>query len=98
MVNREDTVAILKAKKKLPEKSNELGFREKLYINENLCNHTKDIYTEARNLKKKGLVSSCWTYNGIVHIKKRDTEAKGKKIFHLADFERHFTLNQLRWE
>ena len=35
MVNREDTVAILKAKKKLPEKSNELGFQEKLYVNEN---------------------------------------------------------------
>ena len=98
MVNREDTVAILKAKKKLAEKSNELGFPESLYINENLCNGTKNIYSEARKLKKKGLVSSCWTYNGVVHFKKRDDEAKGKKIFHLADFERHFSLEQLGWE
>ena len=98
MVNREDTVAILKSKKTLPEKSNELGFPERLYINENLCNRTKDIYSEARKLKKKGLLSSCWTYNGIVHIKKRDSEPKGKKIFHLADLENYFTLKQLGWE
>ena len=98
MVNREDTVSILKAKKSLGVKSTELGFNERLYINENLCNRTKDIYSEARRLKKEGLVSSCWTYNGIVHFKKRENEPKGKKIFHLADFENHFTVNELGWE
>lgn len=98
MVNREDTVSILKAKKSLQVKSTELGFNERLYINENLCNRTKDIYSEARRLKKEGLVSSCWTYNGIVHFKKRENEPKGKKIFHLADFENHFTVNELGWE
>ena len=98
MVNREDTIDILKAKKKLAEKSKDLGFQERLYINENLCNGTKNIYAEARKLKNKGLVSSCWTYNGVVHFKKRDNEARGKKIFHLADFERYFSLSQLGWE
>ena len=98
MVNREDTVSILKSKKKLPDKSIDLGFQDKLYINENLCNSVKDIYKEARKLKKKGLISSCWTYNGVVHIKKRESDSKGKKIFHLADFENHFSLVQLGWE
>ena len=98
MVNREDTIAILKSKKKLPDKSTGLGFQEKLYINENLCSGTKDIFSEVRNLKKKGLISSCWTFNGIVHFKKKVTDRFGKKIFHLADLENHFTLTQLGWD
>ena len=99
MVNREDTVDILKSKKKLPDKStNNLGYQQKLYVNENLCSGTKEIYSVARKLKKKNLVSSCWTYNGVVHIKKRESDIKGKKIFHLADFESHFTLSQLGWD
>ena len=98
MVNREDTISILKSKKKLPDKSGGLGFQEKLYINENLCSGTKDIFSEVRKLKKKGVISSCWTFNGIVHFKKKDTDRFGKKIFHLADLENHFTLAQLGWD
>ena len=98
MVNREDTVNILKSKKTLPEKSTtDLGYQNKLFINENLCAGTKDIYLIARQLKKDKHVSSCWTFNGVVHVKKRESDQKGKKIFHLADFEKHFTLSQLGW-
>ena len=72
--------------------------KQKLYINENLCSGTLDIYSVARKLKKKNLISSCWTFNGVVHIKKRESDHKGKKIFHLADFENHFTFYQLGWD
>ena len=99
MVNREDTVNILKSKKKLPEKStSNLGYQQKLFINENLCNGTKDIYSVARELKKKKLINSCWTFNGVVHFKKRESDPKGKKVFHLSEFENYFTLSQLGWE
>ena len=50
------------------------------------------------SLNVKGYLKKTKSWNGIVHIKKRDTEAKGKKIFHLADFERYFSLDQLGWE
>ena len=98
MVNREDTISILKAKKKLPPKSEDFGYTDKLYINENLCSNNKTMYEEARKLKKNGLIHSYWTFNGVVHIKKNEREQYGKKILHLADFEDHFTLSQLGWE
>ena len=98
MVNRENTVSILKSKKKLVEKSRELGYQEQLYVGENLCTGTKEIFAEARKLKKNKLISSCWTYNGVVHIKKRETDRRGKKIFHFVDFEDHFTRSQLGWD
>ena len=98
MVNREDTVSVLKSKKKLSVKSQELGYHEPLYISENLCSGTKDIFSEARKLKKNKLISSCWTYNGVVHFKKKESDRKGKKIFHFVDFEDHFTRSQLGWD
>ena len=97
MVNRENTISVLKAKKKLPDMSEGLGFQKKLYINENLCNNNRLLYEEARKLKKNGHITSCWTFNGIVHVRLRETDTRGKRILHFSDFENHFTSTQLGW-
>ena len=97
MVNRKDTIDVLKNKKKLKDNSVALGFQS-LFINENLSTETKQIYDMARALKKKALIYSCWTYNGIVHIKKKETHNKGIKIVHISDFEDHFSSKSLGWD
>ena len=90
-------IDVLKNKKKIPEKQDELQ-NTNLYINENLCGTNKKLLEEAKRLKKTGLLKRCWTFNGITHIKVKDNDPKGKKIFHLSDFEKFFTAKELGWE
>lgn len=97
MVNRKDTWDILTNKKKLADKSEELN-SDSLYINENLCNNNKEMLEVARRMKKKGKVSSCWTFNGVVHIKLKQTDRYGKKILHVSQFEEYFSPKELGWE
>ena len=97
MVNRKDTWDILTNKKKLADKSEELN-SDSLYINENLCNDNKEMLEVARRMKKKGKVSSCWTFNGVVHIKLKQTDRYGKKILHVSQFEEYFSPKELGWE
>ena len=97
MVNRQHTIDVLKSKKKTPEKQEHLQ-NNKLYISENLCNTNKTLLDEAKKLKKNGQLKRCWTFNGIVHIKIKENDPKGKKILHLSDFEKFFTAENLGWE
>ena len=97
MVNRKDTFDILTNKKKLASKAEELN-SDSLYISENLCKDNKDIMDVARKMKKKGKLNSCWTFNGVVHIKLKETDRYGKKIFHMSQFEKFFSYRDLGWE
>ena len=97
MVNRKDTWDVLTNKKKLAEKAVELN-SDSLYINENLCNDNKEMMDVARRMKKKGKISSCWTFNGTVHIKLKQTDRYGKKILHISQFEEYFSPKELGWE
>ena len=97
MVNRKDTYEVLTNKKKLKDKAKDLGFNE-LFISENLCQNNKNIMDDARNLKKKKLIKSCWSINGTVHIKIKEEDRRGIKIIHTSDFEDHFTREQLNWD
>ena len=97
MVNRKNTIEVLKNKKTVLEKQDKLD-NPNLFINENLCTHNKNLLEEARKMKKNGLIKRCWTFNGITHIKIKETDAKGKKIFHMSDFEKFFTPKELGWE
>ena len=53
------------------------------------------IAYEGRNLKRKGLISVCYTRNDVVHIEKSE-HSKAEKINHLNDlcelFPNHVTL------
>jgi hypothetical protein len=97
MVNRKDTIEVLKKKKKLADKSEELN-SDSLYISENLCSDNKEMLELARRLKRKGKLSSCWTFNGVVHVKLKETDRFGKKIFHMSQFEKFFSPKDLGWE
>ena len=93
MVNRKNTVDILRSKKKLKENAINLGFQN-LFINENLCPENKTIHDEVRQLKKKGLLNACWTCNGGVNIKLSEN-CRPKQIFHMSYYERN---KQLEWD
>ena len=95
MVNRKNT-DVLCNKKKLIDKANNHGF-EKLFISENLCQTNREIMEKARQLKKDKRINSCWTHSGICHIKMKESDRRGIKIFHLTDFENYFTADQLGW-
>ena len=58
-----------------------------IYIVENLCPRYKEMFEECQKLKNDGKIKQVWTWNGIVHIKKTDTERYGKKLFHISELE-----------
>ena len=97
MVNRKHTIDVLKNKKMSPEQQEKLKY-DNIFINENLCATNKRLLEQARDLKKKGVLKRCWTFNGITHIKIKETDARGKKIFHMCDFEKFFSPTELGWE
>ena len=94
MINRKNTTYVFRNRKKLKDKDN-LG---KIYINENLTEDTKRILEKARELKKKELIHSCWTFNGKVNMKIKENDRKVVKITHICDFENHFSLSKLSWD
>ena len=72
MVNRKNTIEVLKNKKLVLEKQDKLN-NPNLFINENLCTSNKNLLEEARRLKKNGLIKRCWTFNGdYSHQNQRD--------------------------
>ena len=77
MDNRKNNVDILSSKRKLKEKAIDLG------------PETKTIHNQASQLKKKGLLNACWTYNGVVNIK-ISKNSRPKKIFYMSCYESSF--------
>ena len=96
-VNRQDSINVYENKKKLTEKKHELGNKE-YYLNENLNKRNLEILKEAKKLRKKKLIHSCWSHNGQIFIKIDEETEKGSKILHLNDFTDFFTLDELGWD
>jgi len=45
-----------------------------VYVNEDLIQATANLYREARQSVKQKMLHSCWTYGGILFIKKTSTD------------------------
>ena len=59
---------------------------KELFIMENLSPMNRKILDTCNYLKKKNLISSCWSYNGIINIKfSRDEDEIPTKLFHFED-------------
>ena len=95
LTSRKHAFDVFKNKKKL--QNDGFGFKD-TFINENLGPETKAIFDVARSLKKKKLIFSCWTFNGVVHFKKKENDTRGTKVFHISEFKNYFSLNNLGWE
>lgn len=54
------------------------------YINEHLTQLDSQIFQKARALLREKRIASCWTYNGITFIKKRETDTP-MKVFTIGD-------------
>ena len=47
-----------------------------IFLNEDLTIEQKHVFYEARQAKKQGMISSCWTYEGITHLSKDSRDGK----------------------
>ena len=52
----------------------ELPPETRLFVNNNLCPHMKDLAFNCRILKKKEVIADTWSFNGILKIKMNDGE------------------------
>ena len=55
----------------------------KIFINENLTRTNESIVFCNRKLKRNGQIHSCYTRDGIVHIKK-NKHSKALKVYHMS--------------
>ena len=97
MLNRKNTINTLKNRKKLQQKG-----MDNIFINENLSDATKSMIDVAKDLKRKKLLHSFWTFNGKLNIRleppmdENDNNNNNTiKIQHFCDFERYFSVDQL---
>ena len=56
----------------------------KIFINENLTRTNESIAFCCRKLKRNGQIHSCYTRDGIVHIKKKNKHSKALKVLHMS--------------
>ena len=47
-----------------------------IFLNEDLTMEQKHVFYEARQAKKQGMISSCWTYEGVTHLSKDSNDGK----------------------
>lgn len=66
--------------KKLPLKLRQIGLLQQgqIFINENLTKTASDIFHAARKLKREKQIEKCYTFNGIVFVKKSEADAAVK--------------------
>ena len=84
-VNRKNCNKIFENKKKLNENNNgKHNFREgtKIFVSESLTPMNESIAFNCRKLKRKELIHSCYSRNGIINIKMTD-KSRPIKIFHM---------------
>ena len=98
LVNRRYCKKALLNRKKLSNLDNtkyNFSNSTKIFINENLTRMNESLAYEGRNLKRKGVISACYTRNGVVHVKKTE-HSKADKIRHINDlyelFPNHVTM------
>ena len=85
-VNRKYCKKVLLNKKKLSNiNNNKFNFNveTKLYINENLTPMNKSTAFNCRKLKRSNIIHTCYTREGIVHIKEEESK-RPFKIFHIS--------------
>ena len=85
-VNRKYCKKVLLNKKKLSNiNNNKFNFNVEtnLYINENLTPMNKSTAFNCRKLKRSNIIHTCYTREGIVHIKEEESK-KPFKIFHIS--------------
>ena len=75
---------VITNRRKLKEKSDELGdlgFHEKIYINDSLCKLNKELFYKCRELKKAKKVYDTWFFNNKICLQ---VSANGpiKNVFH----------------
>jgi len=98
---RKDIKKIFANKKQLKEyDANSLKIPEgsKIYINESLCPEYRELWIKCKLLWKNKHLSSFWTANGVVKIKKQDL-GNATNISHISDLVKMFPevdLNQLK--
>lgn len=87
-LNRRDAIAILRAKKKLRDCTDEdrkkLGVGGKIYVNESLCPEYRRLLGICNALHKKNKLASFYTINGSIKVTKTED---GEKVVigHLDD-------------
>ena len=83
---RKKVSSILSQKKKLSEEQiiNKLG--KEYFITDNLSPMNRKCLNTLNYLKKKNIIKSCWSYNGIINYKLSDNKnERSKKLFHYDD-------------
>ena len=89
LVNWEDAIKIVRNKKKLCElpRSGKQKLRaEKIYVNESLCSHIKQLLSKCNALFKKKQIESFYTINGKIKIKYDLVDGECKtEILHAED-------------
>ena len=61
-----------------------------IFINESLTRTNESLAYCSRKLKRSGLIHSCYTKEGVVHIKKSE-HAKAIKVHHINSLYEQFT-------
>ena len=98
-VNRKNCEKVLANKKKLLKLNNEkhnFHAGTNIFANKNLTHMNESIAFNCRNLKRSGLIHSCYSRNGNVYIKENET-SRPFRVFHLCKlislFPDHFQNN-----
>ena len=68
---------------------NDLGIRNNIYINCNLCPYNKFLWGKFRKLHTDKLIDRFWVYNGSVYFASEEND-KGTKVPHLKDLQKEF--------
>ena len=89
-VNRKICDSSMKNRKKLKDTDKtKLGFNEETPINHNLCPYYRRLFGKCRFLQSKGLISSCWTFNGTVTLRIKENDPF-TVILHDSDLSKLF--------
>ena len=94
LVNRRDSVNILKKKKKLRQLSDNEKTKlrsSKIYINESLCRPYRQLLSKSNALFKKGYINSFYTTNGKIKVHYDGEQGEEiSTITHVSDLYRIF--------
>ena len=84
--NRKIVHEIFTKKKELCNTKYKEEFGKDFYISENLSSGNREILDGCLFLKKKALINSCWSYNGVINIKyKGKINERSTKLYHYDD-------------
>ena len=96
-INRKHCKKALVNQKKLSNINNNksnFNAETKLYITENLTPMNGFVAFNCRKLKRSKIIHTCYTREGIVHIKQEES-SKPFKIFHMSKFMSFFPILSL---